>query len=170
MWVRWLPHGAVVRPWHAASCCGACAARAVLTAAPLAPHLQVEGGRQTVLVSATLSRTVLAKSARWCPDPEFVCVGAAPVVQKDENSSEGSQQAGGPGWGWGAKGWEGPASDRGPKTEGAAGALQGPDSKMYRRVLQAALFGGPSCLHALGPVGRLACHTTRTLQHVQHQH
>jgi hypothetical protein len=96
---------------------------AALTLTPRCRAPQVEGGRQTVLVSATLSRTVLAKSARWCPDPEFVGVGVAPVVQKDAGERGGDSKDAGPGWGWGAKGWEGPANERGPKTEGAAGGL-----------------------------------------------
>ncbi len=34
--------------------------------------------RQTVLVSATLTPTLLSKAERWCPAPRYVTAGAAP--------------------------------------------------------------------------------------------
>ncbi|KAK9863559.1 hypothetical protein WJX84_010176 [Apatococcus fuscideae] len=58
-----------------------------------------EGGRQTVLVSATLSDKVLAKARTWCPQPERVFIGGAASseagvgVQQDSTRPEAL-------WGW----------------------------------------------------------------------
>ncbi|KAK9821649.1 hypothetical protein WJX74_004202 [Apatococcus lobatus] len=59
-----------------------------------------EGGRQTVLVSATLSDKVLAKARTWCPHPHRVFIGGA-----SSSSSEASgvqEDAARPEalWGW----------------------------------------------------------------------
>lgn len=39
---------------------------------------KAEGGRQTLLVSATLTPRVLQMTAPWCPDPRVLFVGAGP--------------------------------------------------------------------------------------------
>eukprot|EP00798_Chlamydomonas_sp_ICE-L_P014791 gene14791-20841_t len=67
--------------------------------------------RQTVLVSATLTQSVLAKSEKWCPSPFAGAPSAAPA----------------PGWGWGVQGWDAPGSKLGPKTQGAAGGVEAAD-------------------------------------------
>ncbi|GBF90298.1 DEAD-box ATP-dependent RNA helicase, mitochondrial [Raphidocelis subcapitata] len=88
-------------------------------------------GRQTVLVSATLSASVMARFGRWCPDPQFVTAGgaAAPRVTPFENGDGGGGDADagaeGPGWGWGVRGWEGPAPGAAPRTHGTAGGAEG---------------------------------------------
>ena len=41
------------------------------------------GGRQTVLVSATLWDGVLSRFAEWCPTPTFVTSGGAPTWADD---------------------------------------------------------------------------------------
>jgi superfamily II DNA/RNA helicase len=40
-----------------------------------APRSPPAPQRQTVLVSATLSRSVLTQTAKWCPQPEYVAAG-----------------------------------------------------------------------------------------------
>ncbi|KAL6756610.1 hypothetical protein V8C86DRAFT_2436117 [Haematococcus lacustris] len=88
--------------------------------------------RQTVLVSATLSRSVLSKTASWCPQPQYVTAGGpAPLLLPPPEGSQGTGGLGGaggsaaPGWGWGVTGWDGPASTVGPKTQGSAGGVEG---------------------------------------------
>ncbi|KXZ53661.1 hypothetical protein GPECTOR_6g578 [Gonium pectorale] len=82
--------------------------------------------RQTVLVSATLTPTVLGRAARWCPDPCFVSAGAVPALAVHEEAAEAQGAAAeNPSWGWGAKGWDGPASPLAPKTRGSAGGVEG---------------------------------------------
>ena len=90
------------------------------------------GERQTVLVSATLSHTVLGKMSKWCPNmPRFVTAAGAPPAPRvvAATAADGSLRpptaADGPSWGWGVKGWDGPASEAAPKTQGAAGGVEG---------------------------------------------
>lgn len=84
--------------------------------------------RQTVLVSATLWSGGLARFEPWCPQPQFVTMGASPTWS-DDFTDQGSGAAEEPSktWGWGAKGWEGPASvvAAGPKTQGSVGGPEG---------------------------------------------
>jgi hypothetical protein len=86
--------------------------------------------RQTVLVSATLWDGVLGRFARWCPNPQFLTMGNAPTWSNEDGEADGADGKGSEGsktWGWGAKGWEGPASvvQQGPKTQGMAGGAEG---------------------------------------------
>lgn len=88
--------------------------------------------RQTVLVSATLWSGGLARFEPWCPSPEFVTMGASPTWSDEFTSGAASGQGLSDGeaaktWGWGAKGWEGPASvvQAGPKTQGSVGGPEG---------------------------------------------
>eukprot|EP00877_Chromochloris_zofingiensis_P005959 jgi/Chrzof1/1616/Cz10g14210.t1 len=92
---------------------------------------RVQGGRQTILVSATLSETVLTKFKQWCPEPMYITAGStAPALAPRINGSD-TQQGGderdvaAPEWGWGSKGWEGPASTVAPRTEGTMGGAEG---------------------------------------------
>lgn len=87
---------------------------------------RVEGGRQTVLVSATLTPRVLALCEPWCPQPRQVYIGAIQKAEQPLSSPEGdgdrgdetvstsgaessnamavmgaSQTSRGPEWGWG---------------------------------------------------------------------
>ncbi|KAG2496357.1 hypothetical protein HYH03_005587 [Edaphochlamys debaryana] len=80
--------------------------------------------RQTVLVSATLTPSVMARAGRWCPAPRFVSAGAVPglVQLEDAGAAAGGAQA--PSWGWGVRGWDGPASPVAPRTKGSAGGVQ----------------------------------------------
>ncbi|KAG1656109.1 hypothetical protein FOA52_010291 [Chlamydomonas sp. UWO 241] len=93
---------------------------------------RAEAPRQTVLVSATLSESVLTRTAKWCPDPRYVTPAAAraPTVSPEVaakiatvNAAEAASAAE-PSWGWGAKGWDGPANEQGPRTTGAAGGVE----------------------------------------------
>mmetsp|Transcript_25122 Transcript_25122/g.65217 ORF Transcript_25122/g.65217 Transcript_25122/m.65217 type:complete len:534 (+) Transcript_25122:176-1777(+) len=64
---------------------------------------KVETGRQTVIVSATLTPGVLKSAAKWCPDPDIVflqpgMVQAETSVQKPREHSDGQ-----PAWGWGVQ-------------------------------------------------------------------
>jgi superfamily II DNA/RNA helicase len=77
----------------------------------LADHTgrRVARGRQTVLVSATLTPGVVARYARWCPDP--VVVSTAPEVMAQAGTVDGDAAAATPAptapaidWGWGAPG------------------------------------------------------------------
>jgi hypothetical protein len=86
--------------------------------------------RQTVLVSATLWDGVLGRFAKWCPNPQFLTMGSAPTWSNDDadvDQANGRDSEGSKTWGWGAKGWEGPASVvlQGPKTQGMAGGAEG---------------------------------------------
>jgi hypothetical protein len=86
--------------------------------------------RQTVLVSATLWAGVLGRFAKWCPEPQFLTMGNAPTWSNDDSDADAANGKGSEGsktWGWGAKGWEGPASvvQQGPKTHGMAGGAEG---------------------------------------------
>ncbi|GIL82907.1 hypothetical protein Vretimale_8409 [Volvox reticuliferus] len=78
--------------------------------------------RQTVLVSATLTPSVLNRAARWCPEPQFVSAGAVPGVMAAGQAAEGGGKN--PSWGWGVRGWDGPASDFAPKIRGSAGGVE----------------------------------------------
>jgi hypothetical protein len=90
---------------------------------------KVPAGRQTVLVSATLSPSVLQKFEKWCPAPAFITPGGAPTPHLEQGGGGGGGAAGdgggGPGWGWGARGWEGPASPLAPRGHGSAGGAEG---------------------------------------------
>ena len=94
---------------------------------------RVEGGRQTVLASATLSQTVLGRFRRWCPEPRFVTSGTAPSTQTADGgaSTSGRSSGGGggvPAWGWGGKGWEGKSgSEMEPKVQGTMGGAEADD-------------------------------------------
>eukprot|EP00879_Flechtneria_rotunda_P015174 GHRR01015861.1.p1 GENE.GHRR01015861.1~~GHRR01015861.1.p1 ORF type:complete len:662 (+),score=244.46 GHRR01015861.1:415-2400(+) len=83
--------------------------------------------RQTVLVSATLWAGGLERFAAWCPDPMFITMGGAPTWS-DEGSTVDVNGAllDTKQWGWGAKGWDGPASavQQGPKTQALAGGAE----------------------------------------------
>jgi hypothetical protein len=86
--------------------------------------------RQTVLVSATLWAGVLGRFAKWCFEPQFLTMGNAPTWSNDDSDADVANGKGSEGsktWGWGAKGWEGPASvvQQGPKTQGMAGGAEG---------------------------------------------
>ena len=81
------------------------------------------GGRQTLLVSATLTPRVLQMCAPWCPNPRSVFVGAAPAAAEaaaaeaaaaaaaGQAAERAERAAGGepageprerrPAWGWG---------------------------------------------------------------------
>jgi len=84
-------------------------------------------GRQTVLVSATLSSTVLTKFLKWCPAPAFVTAGGVAPHLEPLTDAESAAAADGaaPAWGWGVRGWDGPASDVGPRIQGSAGGAEG---------------------------------------------
>jgi hypothetical protein len=93
---------------------------------------RIEGGRQTVLVSATLSPTVLRKFDRWCPEPAYVTAGGAAPHLAEHTGGPGYAAAdgggaGAPAYGWGVSGWDGPASDAAPRTQGTAGGAEGSD-------------------------------------------
>ena len=52
------------------------------------------GERQTVLVSATLSQTVLGKMAKWCPNkPRLVAGAGAPPAPRKGSRAEGADGA-----------------------------------------------------------------------------
>jgi len=70
---------------------------------------RLEGGRQTVLVSATLTAGVLKNAARWCPEPEcvFVHAGTSAATAPNSNAGDLGQPSlpdgdDGPTWGWGS--------------------------------------------------------------------
>ncbi|KIY99108.1 DEAD-box ATP-dependent RNA helicase 47 [Monoraphidium neglectum] len=93
---------------------------------------RIEGGRQTVLVSATLSSTVLRKFDRWCPEPAYVTAGGAAPHLAEHTGGPGyaaadAGGAGAPAYGWGVSGWDGPASNAAPRTQGTAGGAEGSD-------------------------------------------
>jgi len=87
--------------------------------------------RQTVLVSATLSPPSIKRAAKWCPEPKFVAyepptLAPAPAEEAAEEGGGGGARAAGPAtpaWGWGATGWDGPASAFGPRNESSAGGV-----------------------------------------------
>ncbi|GLC67249.1 hypothetical protein PLESTF_000533400 [Pleodorina starrii] len=98
-------------------------------AASAATSASAEGGpapsrRQTVLVSATLTPSVLSRSARWCPDPRFVSAGAVPAVVAAGQAGGAAKEGENPAWGWGVRGWDGPASTFAPKVRGSAGGVE----------------------------------------------
>ncbi|GLI67297.1 hypothetical protein VaNZ11_011483, partial [Volvox africanus] len=78
--------------------------------------------RQTVLVSATLTPSVLSRAAHWCPEPQFVSAGAVPGMMSAGKVAEGGEKN--PSWGWGVRGWDGPASNFVPKIRGSAGGVE----------------------------------------------
>lgn len=87
---------------------------------------------QTILVSATLWDGVLSRFNSWCPGPTFITTGGAPTWVEDiADSAQGLVSDTGSTnpktWGWGVKGWEGPASvvQQGPKTQGTVGGAEG---------------------------------------------
>ncbi|KAI8465848.1 MAG: P-loop containing nucleoside triphosphate hydrolase protein [Monoraphidium minutum] len=91
---------------------------------------RLPAGRQTVLVSATLTESVLQKFERWCPAPAYVTAGggaggAAPHLAEGAGGGGGAAGGAAPAWGWGVTGWEGPASDAAPRTRGTAGGAEG---------------------------------------------
>lgn len=93
-------------------------------------QVPIPAKRQTVLVSATLWDGVLSRFNTWCPEPLFLTAGGSPTWAPDEDGEEGSADSptsAAKAWGWGAKGWEGPASvvQQGPKTQGMAGGAEG---------------------------------------------
>jgi len=116
--------------------------------------------RQTILVSATLTQTVLSRTARWCPEPRYITAGGpAPAV--DLSSTTAADAAGHtPAWGWGVKGWDGPAFDAGPRTQGAAGGVEAdglvptmpPHLRHYFIVVQPQHKADEvrRCVHAMG--------------------
>lgn len=104
------------------------------------------GGRQTLLVSATLTPRVLQMCAPWCPDARPVFVGAPPAAAAaaaaDAGAERQEQQGGArqaaaaaaalpegaareerrPSWGWGdAKSPSADAADYNPGTSSAGG-------------------------------------------------
>lgn len=82
------------------------------------------GPRQTILVSATLTPTILSKATQYCPDPVFITAGAIPA-QAAAQAAAPAAGPGSPAWGWGVRGWDGPASPNAPKTVGSAGGVEG---------------------------------------------
>ncbi|GAX80023.1 hypothetical protein CEUSTIGMA_g7462.t1 [Chlamydomonas eustigma] len=89
-------------------------------------------GRQTVLVSATLSESVLSKMSRWCHvrgdsnAPHYVTLASSPAPRiSEEQSLRPTTARSGPAWGWGVHGWDGPASEVAPKTLSSAGGVEG---------------------------------------------
>ncbi|KAG2437120.1 hypothetical protein HYH02_011376 [Chlamydomonas schloesseri] len=120
------------------------------TAAAVAalPFEGASGRRQTVLVSATLTPSVLGRAAKWCPSPRFVSAGAVPAIVPGISdadggmvslmsgsgapaaagvagaAADGASDATNPEWGWGVRGWDGPASPLAPRTRGSAGGVQ----------------------------------------------
>ncbi len=111
----------------------AAASLAAAAAAAAEDGAQKPRGRQTVLVSATLSQTVLAKMTRWCvtggkPPRLVTAIGlSAPKVAEGDPvaSAAAAAAAATPAWGWGVHGWDGPASESAPKTVGSAGGVEG---------------------------------------------
>lgn len=90
--------------------------------------LLLPSARQTVLVSATLWAGVLRRFSEWCPEPLFLTMGNSPTWSLEAGEAEGpASKEDAKTWGWGAKGWEGPASvvQQGPKTQGAVGGVEG---------------------------------------------
>lgn len=65
------------------------------TAAAVAslPFEGASGRRQTVLVSATLTPSVLSRSAKWCPSPRFVSAGAVPAIVPGISDGDGGMVA-----------------------------------------------------------------------------
>lgn len=63
--------------------------------APLAEHCgkKVEGGRQTIVVSATLTPRVLLHCQPWCPDPVKVFVGVQGQQQQQHPSDTAAPAA-----------------------------------------------------------------------------
>ncbi len=83
-----------------------------------------------------------------------------------EAAKEGEE--GGPAWGWGVRGWDGPASTLGPRGQGSAGGVEGeglmpsmpPQLKHYvlvvdprHKVCAAAHSPGRSCPQTSPPLG-----------------
>lgn len=96
-------------------------------------RLKTPQPRQTVLASATLTQSVLKRAVKWCPQPKYVSYdppktsnqGQDAEASSGSSSSSDGVSAGAaslPAWGWGAKGWDGPASEFAPKTEASIGA------------------------------------------------
>lgn len=93
------------------------------------------GVRQTVLVSATISAATLIKAKQYCPDPVHITVEPAALAAQAAAAAEAAAKAAGaalpalapgtPSWGWGVKGWDGPANTLAPRTQGAAGGVDG---------------------------------------------
>ena len=69
--------------------------------------------------------------AKWCPKPpRFITAGSSPAPRvplspDGKPVASSSAAADVPAWGWGTKGWDGPASETAPKTQGAAGGVEG---------------------------------------------
>ncbi len=85
-------------------------------------------GRQTVLVSATLSQTILSKMTRWCVGtaPQLVTSVGAPVLKlPDMSPAIAAAPSTTPTWGWGGYGPDGPAADSAPRVTGSAGGVEG---------------------------------------------
>lgn len=100
-------------------------------------------GRQTLLVSATLTPKVLAMCAPWCPNPRLEFVGATPASSGDDGEAAGGAAAAPaarqqqpqlqqpaeeergerrPSWGWGdAKSPSADGADYNPGTSSAGG-------------------------------------------------
>lgn len=84
--------------------------------------------RQTVLVSATLSQSVLSRIKEWCPSPRFISQRSArtpALPAADAAAGRAAAAAPMPAWGWGIRGWDGPANELGPRTSGSAGGVEG---------------------------------------------
>ncbi len=91
--------------------------------------------RQTILVSATLTPSVVARYGRWCPEPVYVSTSMSPDDAARAGAGGGGASApGSPGgspfvsapaedWGWGAPGAAGEASSPAPTTSSAGGGL-----------------------------------------------
>jgi len=63
---------------------------------------RAEGGRQTVIVSATLTPGVLKSAYKWCPDPEIVFLQPGmPQTDGPVRNSPRVPSDGQPAWGWG---------------------------------------------------------------------
>jgi len=85
----------------------------------------LRASRQTVMASATLTESVLAKTAAWCPSPLYTTAGGPAPVLDPAGAQQAKPAASPPEWGWGLKGWDGPASAApGPRTLGSAGGVE----------------------------------------------
>jgi superfamily II DNA/RNA helicase len=88
---------------------------------------RAEGGRQTVIVSATLTPSVLALCEPWCPAARAVYVGPRAPASADEEGAPAAAPSAGASWGWGAPGATEAPSGPGP-TSGSAGGFGNADA------------------------------------------
>lgn len=119
---------------------------------------RLDGRRQTVLVSATLTPAVLAAASQWCPDLEPVVVGSMPQDIAEAPAADWLQSAGLPAaqqpqWGWGADARQAAERDQLQQASSAEAAAALPPqishlhvvSQPHRRVDMLR-----RCIHAIG--------------------